>query len=319
MEYWLEFRAAYLVGSLGTVSAASEACGVHRATIIRYIDALERAVGSKLFHRHRKGYTPTEVGAEFMERATAIVGDYNHLLGTLQNYVFEVSGEISICSATPLSPLVLRTAKIFQESFPGCTVNYTATEQFPGLELAEANIVLWAGEQPTVDDYVVVPVMKFRNHLYASGDYLREFGNPQDESDLSKHHFVCVSPAARSGPSDWFRGYLESLEIPPPQIVFQSNCRSTVFRSIIDGSGIGVLPYHIAQSTPGMVKIMPALSVPSVQSWAVTHVDTHRTPKIQEFLKVMREVGAAAYAQHRIWEEGGRHAQNDTPPLLLAV
>ena len=41
MDNWDEIRTAFQVARLGTVSGAAEALGVHHATVIRHIDALE--------------------------------------------------------------------------------------------------------------------------------------------------------------------------------------------------------------------------------------------------------------------------------------
>ena len=62
MDNWDEIRTAYQVARIGTVSGAAEALGVHHATVIRHIDALEASLGVKLFQRHARGYTPTEAG-----------------------------------------------------------------------------------------------------------------------------------------------------------------------------------------------------------------------------------------------------------------
>ena len=60
MENWDEVRTAYQVARLGTVSGAAEVLGVHHATVIRHIDALEGRLGVKLFQRHARGYTATD-------------------------------------------------------------------------------------------------------------------------------------------------------------------------------------------------------------------------------------------------------------------
>jgi DNA-binding transcriptional LysR family regulator len=62
MDNWDEIRTAYQVARMGTVSGAAEVLGVHHATVIRHIDALEAALGAKLFQRHARGYTATEAG-----------------------------------------------------------------------------------------------------------------------------------------------------------------------------------------------------------------------------------------------------------------
>ena len=56
MENWDEVRTAYHVAHEGTVSGAAAALGVHHATVIRHIDALEARLGTKLFQRHARGY-----------------------------------------------------------------------------------------------------------------------------------------------------------------------------------------------------------------------------------------------------------------------
>ena len=68
MENWDEIRTAYQVARLGTVSGAAEVLGVHHATVIRHIDALEKRLGAKLFQRHARGYTPTEAGRDLLVR-----------------------------------------------------------------------------------------------------------------------------------------------------------------------------------------------------------------------------------------------------------
>ena len=51
MENWDEIRTAFQVARLGTVSGAADVLGVHHATVIRHIDALEKRLGTQLMHR----------------------------------------------------------------------------------------------------------------------------------------------------------------------------------------------------------------------------------------------------------------------------
>ncbi len=71
MENWNEIRTAAQVARSGTISAAADVLGVHRATVNRHIDALESALGAKLFQRHARGFTPTELGRELLRVADA--------------------------------------------------------------------------------------------------------------------------------------------------------------------------------------------------------------------------------------------------------
>ena len=64
MDNWDEVKTALHVARIGTVSGAAEVLGVHHATVIRHIDALEERLGVKLFQRHPRGYTATEAGED---------------------------------------------------------------------------------------------------------------------------------------------------------------------------------------------------------------------------------------------------------------
>jgi DNA-binding transcriptional LysR family regulator len=57
MDKWTEIKTAYHVARLGTVSAAADVFGVHRATVIRHIDTLEAELGARVFLRNKTGYT----------------------------------------------------------------------------------------------------------------------------------------------------------------------------------------------------------------------------------------------------------------------
>ena len=48
MDNWDEVRTAYQVARMGTVSGAADVLGVHHATVIRHIDALEIRLGAHL-------------------------------------------------------------------------------------------------------------------------------------------------------------------------------------------------------------------------------------------------------------------------------
>ena len=71
LENWDEIRTAFQVARLGTVSGAADVLGVHHATVIRHINALEKRLGVRLFQRHARGYAATEAGRDLLGVAQA--------------------------------------------------------------------------------------------------------------------------------------------------------------------------------------------------------------------------------------------------------
>ena len=84
MENWDEVRTAYQVARMGTVSGAAEVLGVHHATVIRHIDAIEARLGVKLFQRHARGYTATEAGEDLLRVAQATDDQFSQLAGRIR-------------------------------------------------------------------------------------------------------------------------------------------------------------------------------------------------------------------------------------------
>ncbi|MEM8743363.1 MAG: LysR family transcriptional regulator, partial [Pseudomonadota bacterium] len=107
LDNWNEVRTAYVVASLGTVSAAAESLGVHRVTVIRHIDALERALGEKLFQRHARGYTPTEAGLDLMRVAKATEEQFGHLVRRTSARTNALTGDLVVTSVLAVAPLLM--------------------------------------------------------------------------------------------------------------------------------------------------------------------------------------------------------------------
>ena len=96
MDHWDEVRTAYHVARSGTVSGAAEALGVHHATVIRHVDALENRLGVRLFQRHSRGYTATEAGRDLLQVAQATDDQFAQLAGRLRGQGSGVTGELKV-------------------------------------------------------------------------------------------------------------------------------------------------------------------------------------------------------------------------------
>jgi DNA-binding transcriptional LysR family regulator len=55
------------------------------------------------------------------------------------------------------------------------------------------------------------------------------------------------------------------------------------------GAGIGFLPVFEAAPDPGLVEVLPPRPEWAPPLWLVTHVDLHRTTKVQAFLAHLKD------------------------------
>ena len=58
--------------------------------------------------------------------------------------------------------------------------------------------------------------------------------------------------------------------------------------AILSGAGIGFLNQRDAKNNPDLIEIHPALPEWDSPLWLVTHVDLHRTPKVQALVKFLK-------------------------------
>ena len=282
---WDEIRTAYEVARRGTVSGAAEALGVHHATVIRHIDALETRLGTKLFQRHARGYTPTEAGQDLLQVAAATDDQLTQLVGRIRGRGEEMTGELIVTTLSGLAPLLTPSLVKFQSDHPDLIVRFLTDERLFRLEYGEAHVAIRAGAAPEQPDNVVQAFCEQRGALYASEDYVRRHGTPADESDFDGHRFVCHDDAGSRAPFDrWIRAH-----VPEHQIVFRATEQRVLQDAVRAGAGIGFLPLWEAEGMDGLVQVLAPRADWTAPLWLVTHVDLHRSAKVQTFTRFLKE------------------------------
>ena len=285
MENWDEIRTAYQVARIGTVSGAAEVLGVHHATVIRHIDALEGRLGAKLFQRHPRGYTATEAGQELLKVAQITEDQFAHLAARITGTATEISGELVVTSVPGLSELVTPTLVRLQREYPGLRIRFVSDPRLFRLEYGEAHVAIRAGGRPQEPDNVVQSLCTHRMGLYASEAYVARHGLPKDEADLANHRFIGHSdPESRAPFHRWLAAW-----VPEEAIVFRTNEARVASEAVLEGAGIGFLSVLAARGLSELVEALPQRSDWDTPLWLVTHVDLHRTPRIQLFLKALKD------------------------------
>lgn len=277
VESWDDIRVAMAVARTGTVSGAAATLGVHHATVIRRIDALEASLKARLFQRHTRGYALTDAGRALLSAATAADERFSQMASQIAGAGDRIEGDLIITSLPELTDLVMPRLVPVMARHPGLRLTYLTDVRLFRLDTGEAHVAIRAGAQPTEADYVVREMGLAQHVLYASPGYVERHGPIEDPR---RHRFALPGTEGRGAP---FMQWLQD-RITPENIVLISNepaAREAVIRA---GLAAGPLP---PGRTEGMVSV---LSMPEWDSqlWLVTHVDLHRTPKVQAALSALR-------------------------------
>ncbi|WP_187430527.1 HTH-type transcriptional regulator GltR [Roseobacter fucihabitans] len=285
MDNWDEIRTAFQVARMGTVSGAADVLGVHHATVIRHIDALEKRLGVKLFQRHARGYTATEAGQDLLRVAQATDDQFSQLAGRIKGLGDEVSGELVVTSLISLAPRMVPLLAQFQTRYPDVIVRYLTGDRLFRLEYGEAHIAIRAGSVPDQPDNVVQGFHQQQVGLFATKTYLKANGTPKVLADFKGHRFVGHDNDNSRAPFNrWLRAH-----IPAASLTFRSTETQALEEAVKSGAGIGFLPLIEARKNPELVEVFERQEEWFAPLWLVTHVDLHRTTKVQAFLTFLKE------------------------------
>ncbi|MFN3577656.1 MAG: LysR family transcriptional regulator [Tabrizicola sp.] len=285
MENWDEIRTAYQVARLGTVSGAAEVLGVHHATVIRHIDALEKRLGVKLFQRHARGYTATESGRDLLAVAQTTEEQFAHLASRIKGQGETVSGELVVTSIAGIADLLTPVMVGFQQKWPDVRVRFLTDMRVFRLDYGEAHVAIRAGNGAEEPDNVVQPLVRVKAGLYGSRSYVERHGKPASEAEFAGHRFVCTDADTTRAP---FHRWLRAT-VPPEQIVYAATEPAALEEAVRQGAGLGFIMTLRAADDPDLVEILPPRPEWESALRIVTHVDLHRTRKVQAFLAHLKE------------------------------
>lgn len=285
MDNWDEIRTAFQVARLGTVSGAADVLGVHHATVIRHIDSLEKRLSAKLFQRHARGYTPTEAGRDLLAVAQTTEEQFAHLSSRIKGQGETVAGELVVTSISGISDLLTPVMVSFQKKYPGVMVRFLTDMRVFRLDYGEAHVAIRAGAGPEEPDNVVQPLVRVRTALYAAKSYADEHGLPTSEAEFAGHRFVCTDVEATRAP---FHRWLRA-SVQPEQITYAASEPAALEAAVRTGAGIGFMMAFRAAEDPDLIEVLPTRPEWESPLRIVTHVDLHRTRKVQAFLAHLKD------------------------------
>lgn len=281
---WSDIHFAFQVARLGTLSAAANELDVHHSTVLRRIDALEKRLNTRLFHRHARGYAPTDAGKLLLQVAEQTQDEFDRLMGQLAGADQQLTGKLVITSVSSFTTYITPLLAEFQQLHPEIHLEYVADPRIFKLEYGEAHVSIRPGAQPKDPDYIVQHLRNMPTTLYASADYIRHFGPMKTPRHTKGHRFIAnVSPLTNISYMRWIK---ES--VPDEQIYYRASDFITMMQAAECGMGIAPVNCWIGDSSKKIHRLFAPPQEWNTELWLVTHRDIHRTPKVQamtQFLK----------------------------------
>ncbi len=281
---WDKLRTFYTVAQSKSLTKAAESLSISQSAISRQISAVESDVGVTLFHRHARGLLLTEQGEILFRTVAEVVNK----LQTTQSILAETSerprGPFHITAPAAIGTIWLTTVmKEFTSLYPDIEVTLFCEDEERDLSMREADVAirLYPSKHP---DLVQKKLVSLSNSLYASNDYLHEYGTPTSIEALKSHRIISFSKSSQLPfpEVNWLLNLPEvkKLKIKP---IFQTNSLNSMRRAVKTGIGIAALPDYLMYRARHISRLLPDLKAPETNAYFVYPVELKNSRRIAVF------------------------------------
>lgn len=256
-------KAFCLLRNSKTLREAEENSGVNLSTLRKRVLNLEEAIGVKLLDNSEHRLAITDAGQKFYPIALEILNHAQNRLDTFRTLLKKESDVITIATTQSIAALWVSPAiKDFMQAFAHTKLIIKASDaEIDPYKLEADAAIIPLDDDEHKENMCYLPVVEFQMNLYASEDYVKEYGLPQKIEDLSDHILISFGSGIPLPIKaiDWYLSYLPKNIHPR----IQFNSGNQIFRMVEAGIGIGsVSQKGVAVSQKKLVPILPNLTGP---------------------------------------------------------
>lgn len=280
---WDDFRYFLAAAESGSLSAAAKRLRSNQPTIGRHIDALEAALGLKLFQRHKKGLTLTQEGAWVLEQSELMQSGVHNIQRMVEGDYQQLRGSVRLALPEGLcNEILIPRLDDFYRRYPNLRLILNVSSRTANLTRGEADIAIRLF-RPKETDLVTRQLTDMAMGLYAGHKYLQTHEPPVTLSDLIRHRIIGYGDELAGLPENqWLLDH-----VPKDDWVLQSDSTSSRLRATVCGLGISIQPCLFANANPALIQLLDHVSLPAHKVWITYHRDLRHILRIRvtvEFL-----------------------------------
>ncbi len=281
--HWDKLRLFYQIATIGSFSGASEILNTSQSALSRSIISLETYIQTRLFERVSRGLILTRQGEILFESLKKISAELNQAQFLLEEEENEPVGFIRIAATAGFASLHLsEVMPEFLKHYPNIKLSIYGNDIIPNLHSDEIDAAI----SPFIDsdDSLIQRYLTtFHLKLYASKEYLKQFGTPQKPSDLDHHRLLAYGDHKTFHPfgqANWHLE-LEAKKSSMRQPYIMINSAMGLFNFALAGSGIVSLSQeHPLLKDSSLVEVLPFIKGPTIDAYFVHSARTKRIKRI---------------------------------------
>jgi DNA-binding transcriptional LysR family regulator len=140
---------------------------------------------------------------------------------------------------------------------------------------------------PRQPDLIQRHLMSIRHNIYASPEYLKQYGMPRSVDELDNHKIVTfgeeVGDQLELVPTLNFLMFAGRPAGNPRKPVLKVNNIYGIYRAVMAGVGLGTLPDYMLVGSNSLVRVLPELQGPPTEVYFVYPEEMRHSARIEAF------------------------------------
>ncbi|AGF76098.1 LysR family transcriptional regulator [Bartonella vinsonii] len=266
---WDKLRVFHAVAEAGSFTHAAQKLYLSQSAISRQVSALEQEVGVSLFQRHARGLILTEQGEILYRTTHEVLMKLESARSQLSESCEKPTGSLRVTSTFGVGAgWLMERMPEFLRLYPDIQVQLLFDDKELDLTMRHADCAVRL-HQPQQPDLIQRKLFTIHMHVYASENYIVNYGKPETLSELDAHRIISFGepvPPYLSG-LNWLEkaGRNDgSLRLS----VLRINNIISIKNAIMCDLGIAVLPDYIVNNDERLVRLFPDIvDIPSFDTF----------------------------------------------------
>lgn len=284
---WNHIRTLVAVGETGSLSAAARRLGQSQPTLGRHVAALEEDLGGGIFARHPRGLSLTERGRALYELARSVADGVDAFARRAEADEEAMAGTVRISASDVVAHHVLpHVLRPIRRALPQVALEVVADNRVANLPRRDADLAIRMF-RPTQPDLIARHIADAALGLYASAEYLAEYGPPiiatSDDSvpdlgaSLRSHTFVGLD----QDDFDLQAARAAGVALTHDDFLLRSDAQAFHVQAAAAGLAVAAMQRAVAAQLGLHEVFAGVLPLPALPVWLVAHADLRRSARVR--------------------------------------
>ncbi|AKU98637.1 Transcriptional regulator, LysR family [Labilithrix luteola] len=301
-----------------SITEAARAMSVSKAVVSKYVAALERELGVRLFHRTTRSVRPTATGRAVFAHARSVLERMQELEGAATAEKGEPVGTLRVSAPVAFGTLQLAAPlSDYARAHPKVQLELALTDRFVRLADEGFDVGVRISSRIEDEDLVAVRLATTSMIACASPDYIERAGRPRKPQDLARHACLAFASPTSSGRVPWkFGASRKSAGGAEDAVWIDPAVRvdSSLLQRDLACAGLGIaflLPFVAEKElrTGSLVPLLEGFATEERSIHAVYPSPQHASAKVRTFVRALRDAYRIAS-----WNSEKRPSERQRPP-----